>query len=115
MKWKHENGLQNSANKQCQDKYKHANMSKQQTKQHRPSPCSVEAETVSTYRTLAWFSGPAMLRVTRGRWITIDSRQNLNLWRLRNNAVQVLTNRSTGRFVIHMALLFFSQGTSGPG
>ena len=42
----------------------------------RPSPRSEETERFSTYRTLAWFSGPAMLRVTRARWITIDSRQN---------------------------------------
>ena len=41
-----------------------------------PSSRSEEAERVSTYRTLAWFSSPAMLRVTRARWITIDSRQN---------------------------------------
>ena len=73
MKWKHENGLQNSAKKHCQDKYKKS-MSKQPIKQHRPSPCSEEAEMVSTYITLAVFSGIAMLRVTRASWITIDSR-----------------------------------------
>ena len=71
MKWK----LKNSAKKQCQDKYKQS-MSKRQIKQQRSSPRSEEAERVSTYRTLAWFSSPAMLRVTRARWITIDSRQN---------------------------------------
>ena len=70
--WK--NVPQNSAKKQCQDKYKQS-MSKQQIKQQ-SSPRSEEAERVSTYRTLAWFSSPAMLRVTRARWITIDSRQN---------------------------------------
>ena len=75
MEWSEsmKNGLQNSAKKHWQDKYKKS-MSKQQIKQHRSSPRSEEAERVSTYRTLAVFSGPAMLRVTRASWITIDSR-----------------------------------------
>ena len=69
MKWK----LKNSAKKQCRDKYK---QSATKIKQQRSNPSSEEAERVSTYRTLAWFSSPAMLRVTTARWITIDSRQN---------------------------------------
>ena len=56
---------------QIQTEYVQATKIKQQS-----SPRSKEAERVSTYRTLAWFSSPAMLRVTRARWITIDSRQN---------------------------------------
>ena len=30
---------------------------------------------------------------------------NRNLWYIRHKAVRVLTNRSTGRFVLHLALL----------
>ena len=50
-------------------------------------------ESVEGYRV-----GPGGLQMTQGKIA-------MNLWCIRHNAVRVLTNQSTGRFVFHLALL----------